>query len=110
MPSTPEDDPRLLSERRETQPDVEREGRRAERGAHPDAATEQPGVMIPTRRKRLPLETTLMRFVATAGIIGIGVAIAAIMASQHSQGWVIGLVVSIVSVVLAAVLWSSRRL
>ncbi len=51
-----------------------------------------------------------MRLVATAGIIGIGVAIAAIMHSQKSQGWLIGFVVSIVSVILAAVLWSSRRL
>jgi hypothetical protein len=66
--------------------------------------------MIPTRRERLPLEGPLMRLVATAGIIGIGVAIAAIMTSQDSQGWLIGLVVSTVSVVLAAVLWSSRRL
>jgi len=32
------------------------------------------------------------------------------MGSQQSKGWVIGLVVSLVSVVLAAVLWSSRRL
>jgi hypothetical protein len=32
------------------------------------------------------------------------------MTSSHSQGWIIGLVVSIVSVVLAAVLWSSRQL
>jgi hypothetical protein len=32
------------------------------------------------------------------------------MTSQDSEGWLIGLVVSIVSVVLAAVLWSSRRL
>jgi hypothetical protein len=66
--------------------------------------------MIPTRRKRLPLEAPLMRLVATAGIIGIGVVIAAIMSSQDSQGWLIGLVVSIVSLALAAVLWSSRRL
>jgi hypothetical protein len=66
--------------------------------------------MIPTRGKRLPLEAPLMRLVATAGIIGIGVAIAAIMTSQDSQGWLIGLVVSIVSVALAAFLWSSRRL
>ena len=51
-----------------------------------------------------------MRLVATAGIIGIGVVIAAIMTSQDSQGWLIGLVVSIVSVALAAILWSSRRL
>ena len=66
--------------------------------------------MIPTRRKRLPLEAPLMRLVSTAGIIAIGVAIAAIMTSQDSQGWLIGLVVSTVSVALAAVLWSSRRL
>jgi hypothetical protein len=66
--------------------------------------------MIPSRRKRLPLEAPLMRLVATAGIIGIGVVIAAIMTSQDSQGWLIGLVVSIVSVALAAILWSSRRL
>jgi hypothetical protein len=66
--------------------------------------------MIPSRRQRLPLEAPLMRLVATAGIIGIGVVIAAIMTSQDSQGWLIGLVVSVVSVALAAILWSSRRL
>jgi hypothetical protein len=38
------------------------------------------------------------------------VVIAAIMTSHDSKGWLIGLVVSIVSVLLAAVLWSSRRL
>jgi len=32
------------------------------------------------------------------------------MGSQDSSGWLIGLVVSVVSVVLAAILWSSRRL
>ncbi len=50
-----------------------------------------------------------MRVIATAGVIGISVAIAAIMGSQGSKAWLIGLVTSIVSVVLAAVLWSSRR-
>ena len=48
--------------------------------------------------------------IATGGIVAIGVAIAAIMASSNSHGWLIGLVVSLVSVVLAAVLWSSRVL
>jgi hypothetical protein len=95
---------------REAQPGADREARRAERSERRDAAAERPGVMIPSRRKRLPLEAPLMRVVATAGIIGIGVLIAAIMGSQQSKGWVIGLVVSLVSVVLAAVLWSSRRL
>ena len=66
--------------------------------------------MIPNRRKRLPLEAPLMRGVATAGIVGIAVAIAAIMGSQGSAAWLIGLVVSLASLVLAAVLWSSRRL
>ena len=94
----------------EAPPSAEREARRAERTQRREAATERPEVMIPSRGKRLPLEAPLMRVVATAGIIGIGVAIAAIMSSQDSKGWVIGLVVSIVSVVLAAVLWSSRRL
>lgn len=83
--------------------DAEREARRAKR-------RERPGVMIPSRRQRLPLEAPLMRLVATAGIVAIGVAVAAIMGSQDSQGWLIGLVVSIVSLLLAALLWSSRRL
>jgi hypothetical protein len=94
----------------EGQPDAEREARRAARGERRDAPAERPGVMIPSGRKRLPLEAPLMRVVATGGIVGIGVVIAAIMTSQDSEGWLIGLVVSIVSVVLAAVLWSSRRL
>ena len=51
-----------------------------------------------------------MRTIATAGIVAIAVVIAAIMGSQDSQGWLIGLVVSVVSLVLAALLWSSRRL
>jgi hypothetical protein len=71
---------------------------------------ERPGVMIPNRRKRLPLEAPLMRVVASAGIVGIAVAIAAIMGSQGSQEWLVGLVASVVSLLLAAVLWSSRRL
>jgi hypothetical protein len=50
-----------------------------------------------------------MRMVATGGVIGIGVALGAILASSNVQGWIIGLVVSIISVVLAAILWSSRQ-
>jgi hypothetical protein len=102
----PETTPSNGEERR----DVERETRRAAREEQRAGAEHRPGVMIPTRRQRLPLEAPFMRLVATAGIIGIGVAIAAIMTSQDSQGWLIGLVVSVVSVALAAILWSSRRL
>jgi hypothetical protein len=66
--------------------------------------------MLPSRKGRGLLERTFVRVIATGGIVAIGVAIAAIMASSNSHGWLIGLVVSLVSVVLAAVLWSSRVL
>jgi protein-S-isoprenylcysteine O-methyltransferase Ste14 len=84
-------------------------------GASPPASPGKPRAdsrnMLPPRERRRHLfERLLVRLVATCGIVGIGVAIAAIMTSSRSQGWLIGLVVSIVSVVLAAVLWSSRQL
>ena len=66
--------------------------------------------MLPARSKRSAVESAFMRVIATAGIVGICVAIAAIMGSSDAQGWIIGLVVSLISVVLAGVLWSSRRL
>jgi hypothetical protein len=66
--------------------------------------------MLPSRTGRGHVERTFVRVIATGGIVGICVAIAAIMASSNSHGWVIGLVVSLVSVVLAAILWSSRIL
>jgi hypothetical protein len=67
--------------------------------------------MLPKRgRRRFAAETVFMRVVATAGVVGICVAIAAILGSQKVDAWIIGLVVSIVSVVLAAGLWSSRQL
>jgi hypothetical protein len=66
--------------------------------------------MLPARHQRGIFERTFVRLIATGGIVGIGVAIAAIMTSSGSQGWLIGVVVSAVSVVLAALLWSSRVL
>jgi uncharacterized membrane protein len=50
-----------------------------------------------------------VRVVATGGIIGIAVLLGAILDSQDVAGWIIGLVVGLVSVVLAAILWSSRQ-
>jgi len=91
-------------------PRAEREARRQAREERRGAPAERPGVMIPNRRKRLPLEAPLMRVIATAGIVAIAVVIAAIMGSQNSQAWLIGLVASVASLVLAAGLWSSRRL
>jgi hypothetical protein len=91
-------------------PGAERDARRHAREEAREPRAERSGVMIPDRRKRLPLEAPLMRVVASAGIVGIAVAVAAIMGSQGSQAWLIGLVVSVLSLLLAAVLWSSRRL
>ena len=77
--------------------------------AEPPSRPQSPN-MLGAGRVRSRAERTFVRVIATGGIVGIGVAIAAIMSSSNSQGWLIGLVVSAVSVVLAAVLWSSRVL
>jgi len=67
--------------------------------------------MLPPRgRRRFAVETIFMRLVATAGVVGIGVVVAAILGSSDVQAWIIGLVISLLSVILAAVLWSSRQL
>ncbi len=67
--------------------------------------------MLPGReRRRFGVERLLVRLVATCGIVGIGVALGAILVSSKVQGWITGLVVALVSVVLAAVLWSSKQL
>jgi hypothetical protein len=55
-------------------------------------------------------ESAIVRIIATAGIVGICVAIAAILGTQSIHPWIIGLVTSLTSVILAAVLWSSRTL
>jgi hypothetical protein len=74
------------------------------------AAPQSRETMIPRRgRRRSGFERVFMRMVATGGVIGIGVALGAILASSNVQGWIIGLVVSVISVVLAAILWSSRQ-
>lgn len=66
--------------------------------------------MLPGRRERPVLESAFVRVVATSGIVGIGVALGAILTSQKVDGWIIGLVIALVSVILSAILWSSRRL
>ena len=51
-----------------------------------------------------------MRVVATCGIVAIAVALGAILVGQDVAGWIVGLVIGLVSVTLAALLWSSRQL
>jgi hypothetical protein len=76
------------------------------RGRTPD----EPGGFIPNRAHRPRVESFFVRLIATGGIVGAGTALAAILDSQDVEAWIVGLVVSIVSVVLAAILWSSRTL
>jgi protein-S-isoprenylcysteine O-methyltransferase Ste14 len=67
--------------------------------------------MIPARsRRRTKLERGSMRVLATGGIIGLATVLGAVLASQNVDGWIVGLAVGLTSVILAALLWSSRQL
>lgn len=89
------------------------EGARVE-GADPAEPTtnhERPQGMVPGReRRRTGVERGLMRLVATGGIVGIAVALGAILVGQDVAGWIVGLAIGLTSVILAALLWSSRQL
>jgi hypothetical protein len=75
------------------------------------AEEEEGSGMIPARRHRRSwFERMSMRILATGGIIGVDVALGAILTANNVQGWIVGLVVGLVSVILAAILWSSRQL
>jgi hypothetical protein len=72
---------------------------------------ERPQGMVPGReRRRTKVERGFMRLVATGGIVGIAVLLGAVLVSQDVAGWIVGLVIGLTSVVLAALLWSSRQL
>jgi hypothetical protein len=96
------DDPSAPSEQAEREARFrERESRRGGR----------PQGMVPGReRRRTGVERGFMRLIATGGIVGIGVVLGAVLVGQDVAGWIVGLVVSMVSIVLAALLWSSRQL
>jgi len=86
------------------------EGAPAERNK-PMTGRERPQGMVPAReRRRTRVERGLMRLVATGGIVGIAVLLGAVLVGQDVAGWIVGLVVGLTSVVLAALLWSSRQL
>ena len=89
LPDVPEpDEPELPS----------REDRQRERKAR---RSERPQGMVPTReRRRTKLERGTMRLVATGGIIGIAVALGAVLVSQDVAGWIVGLVIGVTTVVL----------
>ena len=90
------------------EPTAERETRQRERESR---RTERPQGMVPGRaRRRSKVERGAMRTLATGGIIGIAVILGAVLVGQNVAGWIVGLVIGLTSVVLAAVLWSSRQL
>ena len=68
------------------------------------------GGFLSEQPERRTFESVFPRLVATAGIVGIGTALGAILVAANVAGWIAGLVVSIVTVALAAMLWRSRRL
>ena len=97
-PDEPPDSPGL------TQREARRREREAARGAPPQG-------MVPGReRRRSKLERGTMRLIATGGIIGIAVVLGAVLVGQDVAGWIVGLVIGLTTVILAALLWSSRQL
>jgi hypothetical protein len=79
--------------------------------APPPERHERPQGMVPGReRRRTKVERGFMRLVATGGIVGIAVLLGAVLVGQDVAGWIVGLVIGLTSVVLAALLWSSRQL
>jgi hypothetical protein len=89
-------------------------GRTDERAATTDgpgtAPTDPRRGFLPPGPPRLAAESVLVRLIASAGIAGIGTALGAVLVAYDIAGWIVGLVVSVVSMVLAAMLWRSRRL
>ena len=72
---------------------------------------QRPQGMLPGReRRRSVVERGFVRIIATGGIIGIAAILGAVLVSQDVAGWIVGLAVGLTSVILAALLWSSRQL
>jgi hypothetical protein len=85
-----------------------REDRRLERESRRQPAAQG---MVPGReRRRTAVERGSMRVIATGGVVGIAVVLGAVLVGQDVAGWIVGLVVGLTSVILAALLWSSRQL
>ena len=83
----------------------------------PDTASPAPGRrerpqgMLPGReRRRSVIERGFVRVIATGGIIAIATLLGAVLVSQDVAGWIVGLAIGLTSVILAALLWSSRQL
>jgi hypothetical protein len=69
---------------------------------------QEQGPSVGFRDRMTMFQSSFSRFVATGGIIGIGTGLGAILESQDVAGWIVGIVVSGLSVILAAIVWSAR--
>jgi tetrahydromethanopterin S-methyltransferase subunit F len=80
--------------------------------SHDSTRGDTPGTggFLSEQPERRTLESVFARLIATAGIVGVGTALGSILIAADVAGWIAGLVVSIVTVALAAMLWRSRRL
>ena len=76
----------------------------------PEAASPPQGMVPAREHRRSKVERASMRILATGGIIGLDAALGAVLVSQDVAGWIVGVVIGLTSVVLAALLWSSRQL
>jgi hypothetical protein len=74
-----------------------------------DEETDATGFLSSRPPRRRP-ESALVRLVATAGIVGIATALGAVLGAADVETWLAALIVSVLSVVLAAILWRSRVL
>jgi hypothetical protein len=74
----------------------------------PATSVSAPATITPlTRRRRAKLG--LIRIAGTLGIVGVATAIAAVLGTQDVDGWIVGLVASVVSVAPSAALWRWLR-
>jgi len=94
-----------------TEPETAASARDERRRERESRRQDRPHGMLPARAgRRGKFERGFVRLIATGGIIGIGVLLGAVLVGQDVAGWIVGLVVGLTSVVLAALLWSSREL
>jgi len=65
---------------------------------------------LPAEPPRNRAESLLVRVVATGGVVAIGTALGTTLSATSVAAWINALVVSVVTVALAATLWRSRTL
>ena len=90
-------------------PGAEREARLQERAQRRGPAGKRPAARVPAPRRRSPRQAARATAAAVVGIVALAVVLGTLMGSLGAPGWLIGLAVSVVSLVLAAPLRRPRR-